>query len=129
MKRAVALLPVLLALGCCHTPARQEETEAVASMPTAQEATPFDRNFPKIDVERAGRMSEDQAKAILVARAAIEADSPHAELRFEVMHKYPDWHVRVLRILHQGRASTMQMGIPTVVIGPDSSVKEIRPGY
>lgn len=107
--------PLALAMlgGCARPcPAPQATADPRDSRPELDSST-----SPRLTVQRARAVTPDEAKAILVARAAIEqeyrtADDWRAELQFEAHRAGKRWLVSVQRMYHRaGVVSTVPLGL------------------
>jgi hypothetical protein len=133
MKPAFFALLTLVTIGCTND----------AGQPVLAERQKTDgRNdsayslWDKPDPELARLLSPPEAKAIVVARAAIErnyrAQDWRVELRFFPKPTPDGWEVRVLTVQHMKvgdhEVETPSIGMPTVLLDNEYRFLKVRPG-
>ena len=88
--------------------------------------------FPRLSAERIRDLPPEEAKAILIACAAIEAANKtsedwRTELRFHAERTGSGWRVAVLRVYHRIGFAVLLPGIPLVEIDKDWNAR-VLPG-
>jgi hypothetical protein len=135
LERGVLACLVISLCSCCAggrgrpAPSTQPDANAQLSARESEPELAFGRGMT---VEEAAAVSPEAAKAILVARAAIErgnrsSNDWHVELRFDVRRTPTGWLVGVSRFYHRGGAVAPVLGVPFVDIDKDWNAK-VLPG-